>query len=56
MGEGIADLPAPVAVRQNGFETEIGLGGLPPGDYVIEIAATSNADTLKKLLAIRITG
>ena len=56
MGEGMADLPAPAAVRQNGFESEIGLGGLPPGDYLIEIAATSNADTFKKLLAIRITG
>ncbi|HET9269821.1 MAG TPA: VWA domain-containing protein [Vicinamibacterales bacterium] len=56
MGEGMADLPAPAAVRQNGFESEIGLGGLPPGDYIIEIAATSNADTVKKLLAIRITG
>ena len=56
MGEGMADLPAPAAVRQNGFESEIGLGGLPPGDYLIEIAATSNADTIKKLLAIRITG
>ncbi len=56
MGDGMADLPAPAAVRQNGFESEIGLGGLPPGDYLIEIAATSNADTIKKLLAIRITG
>ena len=56
MGEGMADLPAPAAVRQNGFESEIGLGGLPPGDYLIEIAATSNADTIKKLFAIRITG
>jgi hypothetical protein len=56
MGEGIADLPAPAAVRQHGFESEIGLGGLPPGDYLIEIAATSNTDTVKKLLAIRITG
>ena len=56
MGEGMADLPAPAAVRQNGFESEIGLGGLPPGDYLIEIAATSNADTIKRLFAIRITG
>ena len=56
MGDGMADLPAPAAVRQNGFESEIGLGGLPPGDYLIEIAATSNTDTIKKLLAIRITG
>jgi hypothetical protein len=56
LGEGMADLPAPAAVRQNGFESELGLGGLPPGDYLLEIAATSNADTVTKLIAIRVTG
>ena len=56
MGESLADLPSPAAVREAGFESEIGLGGLPPGDYLIEIAATSNTETAKQLLAIRITG
>jgi hypothetical protein len=56
MGEGMADLPAPAAVRESAFESEVGLGGLPPGDYLIEITATSATDTLKKLIAIRITG
>jgi VWFA-related protein len=56
MGDSMAELPAPTAVREATFECEVGLGGLPPGDYLIEIAATSNADTVKKLIAIRITG
>jgi VWFA-related protein len=56
MGEGMADLPEPAAVRESAFESEVGLGGLPPGDYLIEITATSATDTLKKLIAIRITG
>ncbi len=55
-GEPMADLPAPSAVKGSMFESEIGLGGLPPGDYLFELTATAGGETSRKLLAIRITG
>ncbi|HYN06866.1 MAG TPA: VWA domain-containing protein [Vicinamibacterales bacterium] len=56
-GESMAALPAPTAGASPAtFQVEVGLGALPPGDYLIEIAATSGSDTTRKLLAIRVTG
>jgi VWFA-related protein len=55
-GELMSDLPPPVAVKDNRFESEVSLGPLPPGDYLIEIAATSEAGNAKRLLAVRVTG
>jgi VWFA-related protein len=55
-GESIAELPAPKLARESTFESELPLGGLPPGDYLLEIAATSGEDTTKKLIGIRVTG
>jgi hypothetical protein len=56
-GESMAALPAPTAGASPAtFQVEVGLGPLPPGDYLIEIAATSGSDTTRKLLAIRVTG
>ena len=37
------------------FESEIGLGALPPGDYLIEIAASAGIESTRHLLGIRIT-
>ena len=56
VGEQIAPLPAPVVTSAGLNEAEIGLGALPPGDYLIEITATAGTDTSRKLLAIRVTG
>jgi VWFA-related protein len=56
MGDPIADLPAPTVSSGATFESSIPLGGLPPGDYIIEIVAKAADDTSKRLLAIRITG
>jgi len=56
LGEQMAALPAPRAAASGLFESEIGLGGLPPGDYLIEITAVTGDDTARQLLAIRITG
>ena len=56
-GEQMAALPPPApGATPSTFQAEFGLGPLPPGDYLIEIAATSGTDSIRKLLAIRVTG
>ncbi len=54
-GDSMAALPAPTPMAGGGFEADIGLAPLPAGDFLIEITAKSGADTVRKLLAIRIT-
>ena len=56
LGESMSALPAPTQTPAGLFESEIGLGGLPPGDYLVEISATAADETARSLLAIRITG
>jgi VWFA-related protein len=56
LGESMAALPAPTQSQTGLFESEIGLGGLPPGDYLIEIVADAGGETARSLLGIRITG
>jgi hypothetical protein len=53
-GEEMAALPAPTPSAAGVFETEIGLGGFPPGDYLIDIAAAAGGETARQLLGIRI--
>ena len=55
-GVQIATLPAPTSLSANQFESELGLGSFPPGDYLVEIDAQSGDQTTKRLLAIRVTG
>jgi hypothetical protein len=55
MGESLASLPAPAASSTYTFEAEILLSTFPPGDYLIEIAATTAADRTVRLIGIRIT-
>ena len=55
-GDSMAALPPPATREGSTFEAEFSLGALPPGDYLIEIAATSGSDTSRMLLAVRITG
>ncbi len=55
-GESMAALPEPTAGATPGtFQAEVGLGPLPPGDYLIEINASAGSDTVRRLLAIRVT-
>lgn len=56
LGDSMAALPSPASLPSGTSESEIGLGALPPGDYLIEIAATSGGETTRTLLPIRITG
>jgi VWFA-related protein len=56
-GEQMAPLPPPgPGATPSTFQAEFGLGPLPPGDYLIEILATSGTDSTRRLLAIRVTG
>jgi hypothetical protein len=53
----MAALPPPgPGATPSSFQAEFGLGPLPPGDYLIEILATSGADSTRRLLAVRVTG
>lgn len=39
-----------------GAEGEFALGGIPPGDYLLEAAASAEADAPRTLVAFRVTG
>ena len=54
-GEVIATLPAPVPVARQ-FESEVGLGTFPPGNYLLEIAARLGEETTRAVVAFRVTG
>jgi len=56
LGESMSALPAPVANAAGTYEAELGLGPLPPGDYLIEITAKAGEESARTLLAIRVTG
>ncbi len=56
MGESIIVFPEPTPVSGSTFDIDVTLGALPPGDYLIEISATSAGESAKKLLGIKITG
>ena len=53
-GDNMAPLPPPT-VTPGGYESDLGLAPLPPGDYLIEINAQVGAEQIRKLLAIRVT-
>jgi VWFA-related protein len=57
-GDPLTTLPAPArsADAHGSFEAEIPLAALPPGDYIIEIAAVTATDKSARLLGIRVTG
>lgn len=55
-GQPLAALPAPSLTIGSTFEADLSLAALPPGDYLVEITATSSADKTARLLGIRVTG
>lgn len=55
-GESLASLPDPVRGEGNMFEEEFGLGSVPPGNYLIEIAAEWTGERVTRVVAIRVTG
>jgi hypothetical protein len=54
-GDKMADFPAPVRLPDGTLESEISLGPLAPGDYVIELGAKAGEAATQSLLAIRVT-
>ncbi|NQW03799.1 MAG: VWA domain-containing protein [Acidobacteria bacterium] len=42
--------------RTAAFEAEVALGGVPPGDYLLEVAASADAAAPTTLVALRVTG
>lgn len=55
-GDQLATLQDPTAKGDGNFEEELGLGSLAPGEYLIETTCKIGTDTLKKLMAIKVTG
>jgi VWFA-related protein len=55
-GDQLAALQDPTAKGDGTYEEEFGLGSLAPGEYLVEITCKVGADTLKKLMAIKVTG
>lgn len=39
-----------------GYEAEVALGGVPPGDYLLQVASSQAEGAAKALIAIRVTG
>jgi VWFA-related protein len=56
LGGAITTLPPPVAGTSGEFESELGFGSFPPGDYVIEIVAEIGDEMTKRFLGVRVTG
>ncbi len=54
-GESLVALPDPTNVSGDQFEAVVGLGSLPPGDYLFAITATIDGETLRELIAIHVT-
>jgi hypothetical protein len=55
-GEFIAALPAPTPLADGRFESQVVLSGLPPGDYLVELAAAVGEQSVRTLLALRVSG
>jgi hypothetical protein len=55
-GQLIAPLPPPANAGGATYESEFGLGAFPPGEYLVEVAATANGRSIRRLLGIRVTG
>jgi VWFA-related protein len=54
-GDSLVALPDPTNVSGDQFEAVVGLGSLPPGDYLFAITATIDGETLRELIAIHVT-
>jgi VWFA-related protein len=55
-GTAMAALPAPSVTGPGAYETEVGLGPLPKGSYLIEITAELGGEKIRRLLGIKVTG
>ncbi len=54
-GESLVALPPPTNVSGDQFEAVVGLGSLPPGDYLFAITATVDGESRREILAVHVT-
>jgi hypothetical protein len=55
-GEAMTVLGAPTTTESGQYEIVVPLGGLPPGDFIIELSASVGDAEARRLLAFRVTG
>jgi VWFA-related protein len=55
-GQKMADVPVTPAAAGSGFQIDLSLNTIPPGEYLVEITAKSAAGEAKELVAVRVTG
>jgi VWFA-related protein len=55
-GQKMADVPVAPAATGTGYQIDLSLNGVPPGEYLVEITAKSAAGEARELVAVRVTG
>jgi hypothetical protein len=56
LGKQMAALPPPTRTADGTLELELGLGGLAPAEYLVEITAEDQTGKQQSLIAFRVTG
>lgn len=55
-GQKMADVPVAAAATGVGYQIDLSLNTLPPGEYLVEITAKGAGGEAKELVAVRVTG
>ncbi len=55
-GQKMADVPVGPAATGVGYQIDLSLNTIPPGEYLVEITAKGAAGEAKELVAVRVTG
>jgi hypothetical protein len=52
----MADVPVTAAATGVGYQIDLSLNTIPPGEYLVEITAKGAGGEAKELVAVRVTG
>jgi hypothetical protein len=55
-GQKMLDVPVVAAAVGSGYQIDLSLNTIPPGEYLVEISAKSAGGDAKELVALRVTG
>lgn len=55
-GQKMADVPVTPAAAGVGYQIDLSLNTIPPGEYLVEITAKAPAGEARELVAVRVTG
>jgi hypothetical protein len=55
-GQKMADIPVTPAAAGSGYQIDLSLNTVPPGEYLVEITAKGAGGDAKELVAVRVTG